>query len=122
MARPTKTKPKIDAVVLRSLPPLPPPGALDTLDDVQREWQRLHRGRARGQVGDEEFRSLAYSLQVGGALTRMREEIQVATAIVRQLEQLKSGGTVTYLPGSEPAATESFDAELLPVDSTEPQP
>ena len=52
----------------------------------------------------------------------MREEIQVATAIVRQLEQLKSGGTVTYLPGSEPAATESFDAELLPVDSTEAQP
>ena len=123
MARPTRTKPpQIDAVVLRRLPPLPPPGALDTLEDVQREWQRLHRGRARGQVGDEEFRSLAYSLQVGGALTRMREEIRVATAIVRQLEQLKSGGTVTYLPASEPAATESLEAELVPGESQEPQP
>ncbi len=122
MARPNKRQPKVDSVLLRKLPPLPPPGALDTLDDVQREWQRIHRGRARGQMGDDEFRSLAYSLQVGGAVTRMAEELKVATAIVRQLEQLKTGGTVTYQPEADtdagllPAASEQTDDDKPLID------
>lgn len=121
MARPTKHQPKVDAIHLRRLPPLPPPGALSTLEDVQREWQRLHRGRARGQIGDDEFRSLCYSLQVGGALTRMREELAAATAIVQQLEQLKAGGTVTYLPAAEPGTPEGerLEGELLPATPAE---
>ena len=96
---------------LHKLPPLPPPGSLDTLEDVQREWQRLHRGRARGQIGDDEFRSLCYSLQTGGSITRMAEELRVATAIVRQLEALKPGGSITYQPDLSGDAPVS---ELLP--------
>jgi len=119
MARPAKRQPKLDAVFLKKIPPLPPPGSLDTLEDVQREWQRLHRGRARGQMGDDEFRSLAYSLQVGGALTRMREEIAAATAIVRQLEQLKPGGSITYQP--EDAIDAAPVADFLPAADPEGQ-
>ena len=117
MARPTKREPKVDAVLLRKLPPLPAPGALDTLEDVQREWQRIHRGKARGQIGDDEFRSLAYSLQVGGAITRMAEELKVATEVVRQLEQIKVGGTITYQPEADPVP----GGELLPAEPMEVQ-
>ena len=117
MARPRKREAKVDAVLLRKLPPLPPPGSLDTLEDVQREWQRIHRGKARGQIGDDEFRSLAYSLQVGGAITRMAEELKVATEVVRQLEQIKVGGTITYQPEVDAVPV----AELLPAESPEVQ-
>jgi hypothetical protein len=54
------------------------------MDDLQREWQRLHRGRDRNQVDTDKYRDLVYSLQVGTPITRVREELRE----LRRLQEL----------------------------------
>jgi hypothetical protein len=75
MARPITRQPKIPATLLAKLPRLPEAGPLDTLVDLQREWQRLHRGRSRGQIDPDEFRDLVYSMQTGTIITRAAEQL-----------------------------------------------
>ena len=86
MARPRKAVPQISGELLAKLPPLPEAGPLDTMTDLQREWQRLQRGRDRGQIDPDKYRDLAYGLQVGQSITR-------ACVIDRIEEQLAAVGS-----------------------------
>jgi hypothetical protein len=53
----------------------PPPGELDTVDDLQREWQRVHRIHWRKQITDSEYSGLMYGLQTGTGITKIRDEL-----------------------------------------------
>ena len=103
------------------LPPLPEPGELATVADLQTEWQRIHRGRNRRQLTPEEYTNLMYGLQSGLAITRardelkqMREELAQRDRIAEALEQQHRIGLTTnghnaaidYLPAGDASDVE----------------
>ena len=117
MARPNKTAPLISAELLAKVPPLPEAGPLDTMDDLQSEWQRLHRGRDRHQIDTEKYRDLVYSLQVGTPITRVREELRELRRLQELLAAAQDNGV--GLPALtfnelEPAVNGHDAAEVLP--------
>lgn len=100
MARPNKTRPAISGELLAKVPPLPAAGELETMDDLQREWQRLHRGRDRNQIDSEKFRDLSYSMQVGTPITRGRNDLRVAVELIQRLDRHNAleAGTLSSAP------------------------
>jgi hypothetical protein len=90
MARPPKGSPKVSAEILNRLPKrVAQPGSLDTMHDVQLEWQRVHRLYWRGQLPRDEFSAALYSLQTGTQITRARDELANAREELQRLADLR---------------------------------
>ncbi len=67
--------PQISAELLAKLPASAQPGPLDTVEDLQREWQRVHRAYWRKQITPDEYSGSMYGLQTGTMITRTRDEL-----------------------------------------------
>jgi hypothetical protein len=82
---------RIRQELLEKLPQrLAGPGDLNTVDDLQREWQRIHRAHWRDQLSDSEYSTLQYGMQTGVAITRIRDELAHAREELKHLEALRA--------------------------------
>jgi hypothetical protein len=123
MARPTKRQPRVRAELLDKMPPLQGPGPLETVGDLQLEWQRIHRSHFRGQLMPGEYNQLNFGLQTGMQLTRVRDELKNAQEELQRLARIEielaaiKGGR----PGIEylPAASGESSIPAMPVERGE---
>ncbi len=78
MSRPVKNRPRISAQLLSKMTATAKqPAELNTIMDLQREWQRVHRLYWRKQIGPDEYSTAMYGLQIGVAVTRISAELEV---------------------------------------------
>jgi hypothetical protein len=127
-----KTPQNISAELLDAMPrKVDQPGDLDSIADLQREWQRLHRFYWRNRLPREQFSASLYSLQTGTQITRMRDELAHAKEelarladLREQLARLRGAPALDYLPAgtgdvsSDVSSEVAGDASLAVVAAT----
>jgi hypothetical protein len=119
MARPTNKPQRVRQDLIETLPKrMRGPGPLDTVDELQKEWQRIHREFFRGRIEDKEYSTLQYGMQTGTAITRIRDELKHAREELQHLADLKAQlkliqngqASLDYMPATDPD----------PIDDTPP--
>lgn len=96
----------LDAELLDLMPRrVEQPGDLNTIADLQLEWQRLHRAYWRGRLPRDEFSASLYSLQCGAQITRARDELANARLELERLADLREQlQALSYAPADAPEA------------------
>jgi hypothetical protein len=93
---------------------LPSPGELDSIDGIQREWQRVHRLHWRKQITDSEYSGLMYGLQTGTGITKIRDEL---ARVKEELAHARAVEAARLAYMNPPDLSQLTDDEMLQLET-----